>query len=103
MGAYSLDNPGKAINYTEVFPNLVDRLQQSFRDEQKKVIQNISKNIVFLEAKFTENGGEKSLNHHLSKEQLEQFEKTISNLTENFGYSELGALSLIKFLIKERY
>lgn len=103
MGAYSLDNPGKELNYMEVFPSLVDRLQQSFRDEQKKVIQTISKNIVFLEAKFVNKDEDNSLNHHLSKEQLEQFEKTIANLTGNFGYSELGAVSLIKYLIKERY
>lgn len=103
MGAYSLDHPGKTISYMEVFPNLVDRLQQSFRDEQKKVIEAMSKNIVFLEAKYTQKDSDKQINHTITKDQIEQFERTIENLTSNLGYTEAGAINLIKFLIKERY
>lgn len=102
LGAYSLDNPKKAIVYTEVFPDLVDRLQESFRIEQKKVIQNISKNILFFEAEFakTMDPGHSS---PLSDENRKLIKSVLKNLETRFGYTEGAAMQLVKFLIKERY
>jgi serine protein kinase len=102
MGAYSLDNKGKAIVYTEVFPDLVNRLQESFRSEQKKVIENISRNMVFFEAEFAQT---MDLNHSspLSDENRKQIKSVLANLEKRFGYTEGAAMSLVKFLIKERY
>jgi len=54
LGAYSLDNRGKTLIYTDVFPDLVDRLQESYRSEQRKVIENISRNMVFFEAEYAQ-------------------------------------------------
>ncbi len=101
LGAYSLDNPGKAIVYTQVFPDLVDRLQESFRIEQKKVIVNISKNIVFYEAESIKN--DNNLATPLSEENRKQIKMVIKNLEEKFGYNFDSAMNLVKFLIKERY
>jgi predicted Ser/Thr protein kinase len=102
LGAYSLDNPGKHILYTEVFPDLVDRLQESFRIEQKKVILNISKNLVFFEAEFSKN----DLGNNgtpLSEENRKQIKTVLKNLETRFGYAEEAAMNIMKFLIKERY
>ena len=41
LGAYALDNRGKPIVYSEVFEDLVHLLQESFRKEQKKIIDKI--------------------------------------------------------------
>lgn len=102
LGAYSLDHRGKVIVYTEVFPDLVDSLQESFRSEQKKVIQNISRNMVFFEAEYS-----KTLDPHqsspLSDENRKQIKSVLDNLEKRFGYTEGAAMSLVKFLIKERY
>ena len=38
LGAYYLDNPNQDIVYSDVFSDLVDNLQDSFRQEQKKII-----------------------------------------------------------------
>jgi hypothetical protein len=46
LGAYSLDNPGRAIVYTDVFDDIVRQLQESFRKEQAKQITRVSKGLV---------------------------------------------------------
>lgn len=102
LGAYFLDNPGKTIVYTEVFPDLVDRLQESFRIEQKKVIQSISKNLVFFEAELG-NKVDPNKGTPLSDENRKQIRTILKNLQDRFGYSEGAAMSLLNFLIKEKY
>ena len=106
LGAYSLDNPGKEIVYTDVFPDVIRKLKESFRNEQKKVIHNISKNLVFYEAEFKENGeeeGKETMATPLSEKNRNLIEKILTNLKEKGHYSTIGALTLMKYLIKEKY
>lgn len=101
LGAWYLDNPGKQIKYKTVFPDVVNRLQESFRNEQKKAIQIIANNIVYYEAEMMDDTVAKHVS--LNKEEREQIETTVNNIKSKYGYSQNGALALIKFLIKERY
>lgn len=100
VGAYSLDNPGKPISYVTVFKDLVQRLKESFRLEQKKVIETIAKNVVYYEAELND---EEQKRTPLSKEVRAQIEKIFANLQKKYGYSHNGALTLLKLVIKERY
>lgn len=100
LGAYSLDNPGKRIVYTDVFPNLVDKLQESFRKEQKKVLQVISRNMVYFESEMSE---DKKGSSPISSENKKQIEIVLNNLQDRFNYSFKGAFSILKYVIKERY
>ncbi len=102
LGAHALDNPGKPLVYTEVFPDLVDRLQESFRIEQKKVIVSISKNLMFFEAEFSKNV-DVAHGTPLSDENRKQIKNVLKNLETRFGYTEGAAMSLMRFLIKEKY
>jgi serine protein kinase len=102
LGAYFLDNPKKVIVYTDVFPDLIDRLQESFRIEQKKVILAISKNLMFFEAEYSQNI-DTSHGTPLSDENRKQIKGVLKNLETRFSYTEGAAMSLLKFLIKERY
>lgn len=102
LGAYSLDNRGKTLIYTDVFPDLVDRLQESYRGEQKKVIENISRNMVFFEAEYAQTL-EPNQSSPLSDENRKEIKSVLKNLESRFGYTEGAAMSLVKFLIKERY
>jgi predicted Ser/Thr protein kinase len=102
LGAYSLDNKGRTIVYTEVFPDLVNRLQESFRSEQKKVIENISRNMVFFEAEYAQTM-DINQTSPLSDDNRKQIKSVLANLEKKFGYTEGAAMSLVKFLIKERY
>ncbi len=104
LGAYALDNAGKTIVYSEVFPELIKRLQESFRNEQKKVIQNIAQNLVFFEAELEKKDqGKKMTGSTLSDKNREQIVVTLKNLTTQYHYTQSGAMNLMKFLIKELY
>ncbi|MCY4523877.1 MAG: hypothetical protein OXB84_03970, partial [Halobacteriovoraceae bacterium] len=100
LGAYYLDNPAKQITYPEVFPDLVKRLQESFYQEQKKVISNISKNLVFFETEKKDR--EKSIST-LSQEDRKQIESVLENLVSRYGYSYQGAMTSLNYVIKTRY
>jgi serine protein kinase len=104
MGAWFLDNPKKKIVYTEVFPEVSRKLQESFRDEQRKVIKSVSKNLVFYEAELNnEIAGKQELNSPLTAEGRVQIQVIINNLANKYHYSPKGALSALKYTIKERY
>lgn len=100
LGAFSLDNPGVEINYLDVFPGVIAKLKESFRNEQKAVIQDLSKNIVFYEA---EKSADENGTTPLSAEKRKEIDNIVNNLVSKHGYSESGALSLLKYIIKERY
>ncbi len=99
LGAYALDNPGKPIIYCQVFPDIVHKLQESFRNEQKKNIENLSKALIFY------NPDEESMeiNSSLSDKDRAQISLIFKNLVQRFGYSTKGAAITLKYLIKERY
>lgn len=94
LGAYSIDNPGKKIVYTEVFQDLVKLLRQSFREEQKKVINRIGENLVYYKS-------DKKIN--LNKDVAKEIDSVINNLTKRFYYREETALKMLQYLIKNRY
>ena len=99
LGAWYLDNPNTAIIYTEVFSDLNQSLQQSFRKEQKKLIDKISKNLViFLDELDDGQKREKSLN----EDNRNLIKNVISHLQEA-GYSRDGAINCLKYLLKKMY
>lgn len=101
LGAYSLDNPGKKISYCKVFPDLVDKLREAFREEQRKHILNISKNLVYFEP---ERGREAEAPAVLlSQDDQKLIMAVVENLMTKFHYSKNTAISLLKTLLKERY
>lgn len=101
LGAWYLDNPGQQVDYLKIFPDVVDRLKESFRQEQEKVIKNISKNLVFFEA---EKSGKDVQGHIPLKEDIKkEIQQILDNLQTTYGYSQNGSFALIKYLIKERY
>lgn len=99
LGAYSLDNPGTNISYCEVFPDLVTRLQESFRNEQKGILEKVSSNLVYFEANQKQDKNDTPLNQEMEN----QINTIISNLKNKHKYSQDGAFSILKYLIKERY
>ena len=110
LGAFALDNPNKEIVYSTVFPNLIQKLQESFRNEQKSFIQDISKTLVFYEAHLEKmlSAQKKSppteeSQKHLSQREISQITLIIENLQKNFQYTKEGAISILRYVIKERY
>ena len=98
LGAYSLDNKGKPIVYSDVFNDLVHLLQESFRKEQKKIIDKIGQNLVLFQAEKNQGS-----NHGLSQEVREQITKIVTSLQKKYNYSENGAISSLQYLLRMRY
>jgi len=115
VGAYSLDNPGKKIIYSEIFSDMVKVLQESFRSEQKKVIDKITKQlVVILNENKKDNESQQNFNvsskeHHASltsshyEEVKTIYKRVMDNLQNKFQYTESGALEMLRFLIQKRY
>jgi serine protein kinase len=98
LGAFALDNPGKPIVYSEVFEDLVHLLQESFRKEQKKIIDKVGKNLVLYLAEKQEN-----INQNIQTDVKEMIVNIIRTLQEKYHYSENGAISSLQYLLKMRY
>jgi serine protein kinase len=97
LGAYALDNRGKSIVYSEVFEDLVHLLQESFRKEQKKIIDRIGTNLVLYLAE--QKGG----HHNVEKDVRDMIVNIIHTLQNKYHYSENGAISSLQYLLKMRY
>lgn len=98
LGAYALDNRGKPIVYAEVFEDLVHLLQESFRKEQKKIIDRVGKNLVLFLAEKKEN-----VNHNIPRDVRDMISNIINSLQHKYNYSENGAISSLQYLLKMRY
>ena len=98
LGAYALDNRGKPIVYSEVFEDLVHLLQESFRKEQKKIIDKIGRNLVLYLAEKKE-----GINQNIEKDVKDMILNIIRSLQEKYHYTENGAISSLQYLLKMRY
>lgn len=111
LGAYSLDNPGKKIVYTDVLEGITKQLKESFRNEQKKIIAQVATNLVYFVRELEDEEDERDEKSEkkakkssgLSKEGRAQIENILGTLNERFGYSTRGAIHCLKLLIKKRY
>ena len=97
LGAYALDNPGKVIVYSSIYSDLVNLLQESFRNEQKKVINKIASNLMLYLAELRE-----KKSSGISKELKAQIDSMIKNLINKYHYSEDGAITSLQYLLKMR-
>ncbi len=97
LGAFALDNRGKTIVYSEIFEDLVHLLQESYRKEQKKVIDKIGKNLMLYLAE------KKGSNAGLESAVRDQIINIIQTLQKKYHYSENGAISSLQYLLKMRY
>ena len=99
LGAYSLDNPGRAIVYTDVFDDIVRQLQESFRKEQAKQITRVSKGLVFYLDEMK--GGMQS--NSLTPENRQLIDNILTGMNKKYGYTSNGAITLLQHLLKKRY
>jgi predicted Ser/Thr protein kinase len=98
LGAFALDNKGKPIIYSEVFEDLVHLLQETFRKEQKKIIDKVGKNLVLYLAEKEEN-----VNQNIPKDIMDMILNIINTLQKKYHYSENGAITSLQHLLKMRY
>lgn len=103
LGAYALDNPGKKIIYTDVLDSISKQLKESFRNEQKKIITRVGKNLVYYMREYHKDGQEQKRQSGLGEEGRQEIEKILSCLSERYSYETKAAVNCLNFLIKKRY
>lgn len=94
IGAFIVDNPGKEIDYQEVFPELLSRLKEDFYRGRKKVIEQISRHLLRV---GTDEFGtlEPDVQLHV--------QNALDRMKERYGYCERCAKEAIVHLIRRRY
>ena len=103
LGAYSLDNPGQKIVYTQVLDGITKQLKESFRNEQKKIINAVGKNLVYYIRELEDEKDGKKAGSGLSDQGRTEIETILNALIERHNYSRTGAINCLKFLINKRY
>lgn len=98
LGAYALDNKGKPILYSEVFEDLVHLLQESFRKEQKKIIDKVGNHLMLYLAEKNDQASQ-----NIPRDVRDMIVTIIRTLQEKYHYSENGAISALQYLLKMRY
>lgn len=103
LGAYALDNPGETIVYTKILDGITKQLKESFRNEQKKIIDAVGKNLVYYVQELTDEIEGKAANSGLTEKGRDQIDVILDSLIDKHKYSKEGAINCLKFLIKKRY
>ena len=103
LGAYSLDHPGVKLIYADVLDGISKQLKESFRNEQKKIINAVGKNLVYYIREIEDAREGKEVNSGLSKQGRTEIETILNALIERHHYSRAGALNCLKVLITKRY
>ena len=103
IGAFSLDHLGQKLVYTEVLDGISKQLRESFRNEQKKIINSVGTNLVFYFRELQDTKEGKNVKSGLTDSGRKQIEKILDHLDKTFGYTQEGAINCLKYLIKKRY
>lgn len=105
LGAWSVDNPGRNqddnLPYSDIFPDLMDKLVEHMRETQNSKVRGIAK--LILDTKDLD-----SLIHtHADTQSLSEthqlLTKAFSEMQSRFGYGPKGAEEALTELMKARY
>lgn len=103
LGAYSLDNPGRKIIFTNVLDGIAKQLKESFRNEQKRIIDNIGSNLLFYVRERQDKKEGKDARSSLTDEARKEINNILEQLHLKFGHTKDGSINCLKYLIKKRY
>lgn len=103
LGAYSLDNPGKKLVYTDVLEGISKQLKESFRNEQKKIIKAVGQNLLYYINELEDEREGREVKSGLNAQGRAEIETILNALMEKHHYSRTGALNCLKVLITKRY
>ena len=94
IGAYSLDHPGEAPPYSEIFPNHLGKLQDDFFNKRRKQVQRAKEDL--LKLIHGETAG-------LDAREQKRLQGMLETMRQRFGYCEHCANDMIAFLMRKRY
>lgn len=93
IGAYALDHPNEVVDYRQVFPDFMRKLEDHYFNQQKAQVAKLRDAVEFF---GTEKEDVTSDHHKLAKQ-------TIGTMQKKYGYCEDCAKQTILFLVKAKY
>ncbi|MEO6952274.1 MAG: serine protein kinase PrkA [Polyangia bacterium] len=98
IGAWSIEHPGKKLDYAEVFPRQLQQLREAYFADRKKIVKKTQEDLLlFL------NEGEARAQAQLTPEAFVRVKTTFENLRDRHGYNVDSARDAIGFLLRRRY
>ncbi len=94
IGAWSLENTGSQPKYRELFRTYIERMEDDYYRQQRKVIERQLRNIVELSTDERPALDEASAN---------QARSTIERMTREYGYPATCTAECASYLLKTRY
>jgi serine protein kinase len=89
--AHALDHPGKELDYTHVFPQLIQRLRQAYYSERQQQIRGIADDVLALVLED---------NPQFDAPRRQQAERTLSCMKERYGYTNASVRLALGELVK---
>jgi predicted Ser/Thr protein kinase len=93
IGAYSLDHPNQPVEYKNVFPEFMVKLENHFFEQQKSKMKAMGSALEFM--------GTDKVDYTSDAAKLAQ--TTLANMQSKFSYNEYAARMSILYLIKKKY
>ncbi len=94
IGAASQKGPVKPEDYRQLFPNLFDKLEESYYAEQRTTVRKIATDLLQVLA----GDGDR-----LSTQDRKRATDTLTHLKSDFGYEDSSAREMVSTLVSERY
>lgn len=92
VGAWGVDHPGKKPDLATIFPQHLDRLRESYYEQQRKTIRKTLDDIVLSVDAAT-----------LSKESQQRVSRTLEALRDRYGYCDACSREAAMVLCRKRY
>ena len=93
IAAFSIDNPDEPIRYGELFPEIYNKLKQSFYQERDRTLTIVEHNIL-------KHGSDDF--RFLSSEDQKEVLSTLERMSAKYGYCESCAKDVIAFVLRSR-
>lgn len=94
IAAWSIDHPGQALVYPEIFPQHFDAIQRAYFEARREQIRRIEQNLL----RYLEEDG-----RGMSEADKGQVKTMLDNLVEKLGYTRESAQEAVISLLKRRY
>ncbi len=94
IGAWGLDHAGQALDYRKLFPRYVEKMEEDYYGQRKKVI---AKNIVHTLQLLGDGQSQ------MSDDEIAVARRTVDTMRERFGYPDACTAECLAYLLKVRY
>ncbi len=92
IAAFSLNHPGQAVNYRQLFPDILRALKKDFYAGQQDAISQVEDDLLLIDSAAWE---------HVSTERKNLVETTLANMESRYGYTRECALEMIWYSLRK--